>query len=831
MHLWVISIADKTRNTFPISVDFFEGELPSSAKLNGLAKQSKQGLSLVEYALGDLWNQSGDSFLTGLLDARLMIPNIARYIGAIKYLNPRVPNLPYIEEYSYTLTATSHEFQLPFPVHSTSTFVWETQPSLNTTPETSIEDVTGPGQWYLNYKTGYVHSYTAVSANINLVYKPGYFDDEGVEQEGIRGDIGVDAGFNIIPDAFADPAYNFRGVKIEKLAEADSYKIYLPPRTPLVDSRMLSIMPPKNNGYNTEQGQADDPHVRKFYQTTASPTLAATTEPEAQHYRYNLPKVLTESASWQSGARLPDGFLYLYDEYGTGTILEGISFFAETAPSPRTWVVVAKGANLTTWLSSTQGASQYSTAALELSDTHPTFHGYLLYPNNGLKLITVGSDISQAVSELVKTLVDREYNGSDPTFKKLISHKDLIETFDPGGDYTASNLVNDDHPQYLHRDGYTVQRPASNMMLGPLVLSDINGGEGTLSNSHELVFGNVFFGPRINWDANNSALKVTSGVGSNKNIILDISGFGSSIRSFANADSYLDIFAQGIQLGTGDYSGVNNSEPVYINFRTQENETHPENVQLGATTGGDIFLRAGDKTGLGEGGLLYCNRYKVGQYEDSLLGYSGHPEYGPVRYLNVSPIDFKYFETSSSWTSGTSRARAYPNGFNKIGYYGYGNSSTDQIISIIGEVGYAASGDQGSNVKQHALYYINLPWSDYMIVDVRMSIEFNDSITSRNAFVFGMGSQPTLNYFNYNVEEEVNASSILSLSSTSIQGPFYVFGNANTSGDYIMRVQQSGPAGNDAKVPVFYMRSPSVNTAGGGMRFAGVQILYRVREI
>jgi hypothetical protein len=813
---------DKSRTLFPIPVEFYDGELPSSAKLNGLSKQAKQGLSIVEYALGDIWNQGGDAFLAGLADTRLLIPNIGRYLGSTRYLSPRIPHLPYIQEYTHFVEGGGvREFQLSFPVHSASTFVWAGVAN-NSTPEISKENVTSAGQWYLNYKTGYIYSINFIPNGTTFTYQPGYFDDEGNEQLGIYGDLGPDTTWNVIPDLFADESYDFRGLKIESTAQADEYIIYLPPRTPLKDERQLDISPPKTHGYNTASFSERDSGSRHFFQDTTSST-ASVASIYAEHYRYNLPRALTESANWQSGALLPDGYMYLYDEFGTGTIIEGLKFYAEAATNPRTWKLVVKGANLTTWLSTAQGSSAYTTSRLEATDNH----GYLMYPNNGLKLICVGSDISKSISSFTKQYLNHSHNnqGSLPT--RMLKHSDLIGNLDPDSDYVGLSLDNDDHLQYLHRDGYTVSRSKNNGMLGPLFISDINGKESTIANSHGIYFGNISFGPNMSWDAINAAFRLNSpsnlSFQAQENAIIGTNDIqNNTARSFSEADSHLEVYAQGLQLGSGNYPLPNNAEPAYISFRVKEDENDSDNIKLGATTNGSLFLRAGGKTGLGEGGTLYSNRYKVGSYDDPNLGYADYPEYGPVRYMNVSPADFKYFETSSLWNSG-----ALTNEYSQ--FLTYGDNTNDQPIEVVGRIGFYSD---VSNSKQHALYYINLPWSDYMIVNVKLSIKYYDINVSRNTFVFGMGKQLTYQQ-GYSVIEERNASAIFNLTSTSWQNSVNVFNKSG--GQYIVRHTQSNADGAatflDAFTPVFYMRSPVINNSGGGLKFSGMQILYRVREI
>ena len=78
-------MADKFRKTIPLKITFTDGELPEPEKLSALSNQVRNGTDLLEKAMGDLWNQSGDADLNKY---PLQIPNLARTLGEAKYMNP-----------------------------------------------------------------------------------------------------------------------------------------------------------------------------------------------------------------------------------------------------------------------------------------------------------------------------------------------------------------------------------------------------------------------------------------------------------------------------------------------------------------------------------------------------------------------------------------------------------------------------------------------------------------------------------------------------------------------------------------------------------------------
>ena len=89
-------MSDKFRKVVPLKITFGDGEEPTSAKLNVGFNQIRTGTALLEKAVGDVWNQSGDI----LENRQLQIPNLARLIGENNYLNPAL--IPTSASFQYT---------------------------------------------------------------------------------------------------------------------------------------------------------------------------------------------------------------------------------------------------------------------------------------------------------------------------------------------------------------------------------------------------------------------------------------------------------------------------------------------------------------------------------------------------------------------------------------------------------------------------------------------------------------------------------------------------------------------------------------------------------
>jgi hypothetical protein len=493
-------MADKARSGFPISITFTEGELPTSTKLTSLAKQARRGLQLMEYAVGDIWNQGGDSILaktSETADEPLMIANIGRALGSPRLVSPRIPSLSSITSYTHNFTNElgTHEARLPFPPAVGSTWGWTGTGCPVGAPQATKGVVDAANEWWVDTVTGHpgdMYFYDAIQADWELTYIPS-----------VVGDIDSNATYNIIPDPDTGSSCGFQGLKLEYFNGVDGtqgYKIYLPPRQPLNLRRL-------------DQSPQDDIHIPAIpHNQTTTPadafltfwqddSAAGETGANASHYRYVLPKIITDN--WSNSATIPAGLVYLWDPRGTGTIIEGVVFAAEAAATPKTWYLVATGSNLTAWLSTSYGLAAYSDANLKLST-----HGAALYPATGLRLITVGTSVAQLASSTHQQFMDHDHGSQGSMTGKPVPHSKLsgliLEGTSP--QLVPSKLTNDDHVMYLERHGYSDARDYfSNKILGDLVISSKDGADGYESlddDSYGLYLGgrDVNYGLKMFWE-------------------------------------------------------------------------------------------------------------------------------------------------------------------------------------------------------------------------------------------------------------------------------------------------------------------------------------------
>lgn len=566
-------MADKFRNTFAIAISFTDGEIPTAAKMSGIASQAKTGQSLIELALGDIWNQSGDSIInnTSKTTNALMIPNIGRYLGSSRHLSPRIPRVTGVNEYTFDFTAFAggHEAVLTFPPSPGESFTWAgvgTGPTGD--PVSTLGAVNASGTWYCNTTNGYCYFFDAIAATWQVTYVPM-----------VNGDTQTENFFNIIPDMDTDSNYDFQSVKIEYVNgtnNAEGYYIYLPPRGPLNTRRYTKNdnkrrAPQDNTHSPTHTGNYDTtPTTGNYLMWQDDSVDATTTGAYATHYRYNLPSIITDE--WSSGARIPQGFIYLWDPTSSGTILDGLVFRAESAGTPRTWMFKVTGSALDSYLATSTGTAKYPTANLQ-----STSHAAAKYPSGGLRVVIVGSDISTCLSDLLYRFMthnhsDDNYNDGLPTYP--VKHGSLLDNFDPRDAGTRpyidpSTLDNDHHPQYLHRKGLdaSARDQYSNGMMGNLYFPGDNGNsivDALTSDSFGCVFGSSTTGPKLYYTTTSDRMSFSS-----KSLKLEEAGAVYLQGSQSTKWIWIDLFAcsswSGSQTNLSYTWDSGNNEP-YIEY-------------------------------------------------------------------------------------------------------------------------------------------------------------------------------------------------------------------------------------------------------------------------
>jgi hypothetical protein len=492
-------MADRFRKVIPIKISFVDGEAPTSSKLNSLSNQIRSGLGLIEKAIGDVWNQSGDEILNGY---PLQIPNLARVLGELKYLNPITHYLKYTFKFRDHI---GQKFQGKSEAYLT--FVPSDTPvevnGLSTlTTLVSREDlVTDPTKYWVDTNTGKIRIGTAFTTEI-IEYTVD-LDQSNVQHYS-----------QVLPSVIPDPRQDaFTSVRISQ--DAGSFYLHLPPRRPLTltgtDFESSAIRPERYPGLtdigisDVEEtneasvvvggGAGQAGHTTRLYWQKSSVDAL-----NDEHYRYSLPKEFKEYLEGVpvAGTELPQGYLYLFD-LTSNTIIEDVRFYvSDGTHTGKKWVlkVSSDTFDFLTVKTDTEAEGDY---------------------NSNLILIAPGASVTRSIWQLASAFYSHKHDksvNSDPA----ISHKSLKDTNPPKnlsvnehyGRYPTylqawggSKWNADDHLSLLSRAGSqsSIDRyrdEFNNAMLGHLVMAnaDISGSENYLdrtvpNHSFKIYFGDI----------------------------------------------------------------------------------------------------------------------------------------------------------------------------------------------------------------------------------------------------------------------------------------------------------------------------------------------------
>jgi len=545
-------MTDKLRKTAPIKITFAASEQPSSEKLTGLAQQTRAALKIVEKAIGDIWNQSGDSLLA---DYPAQIPNLSRLIGESKYLNPAIYPLQNIFKYRDKLGTRYQGWtygELTFKPLVGSTLSFYNTSGQFTTSKSNEYEVIATGDYWISTATGKWRT------NDELV--------GGSEQVEYQVDPSTDylADAQVYPSIIPDPRHlsaKFSGCRLTK--SGSTYYLYLPPRRPLAftgtDWQDALARPDKYPDANdiglangNEATTLDAGNLRYWQSDTVDAMDHA-------HYRYSLPKEIVDNhGGMAAGAEYPSNLMYLWDQ-ATNTILEGVVFRKpfSVGLASKTWVIEVSSAS----------------ASLDLEDylSSPDDETEAAYSSTGLTLITCSGSVIRNLWKLITNFLTHKHNNA--ALDSKIDHSSLTH-LNPAKDsiYTSngrypsyipawpqSRYQHDDHTYLLSRTGS--QSIASgdhrdendNAMLGDLIMAnsvaDANGvflDSHCPDNSFAIYFGDLA-GSLIYGREDNLRLESVSGSVELTGPYID--GNANTINLIATNDIYLSAVS-GIELVT-----------------------------------------------------------------------------------------------------------------------------------------------------------------------------------------------------------------------------------------------------------------------------------------
>lgn len=514
---------DKLRELTPLPVTFFSGERPTDEKLEGMMRQVAEGFDFVEATLGDLYGDSDSP--------ALWTTNIGRDLGDRSKLNPVIQPDVFIDSYSQSLTSGKMEHELDLiPVGSGSSMLLSTSDSsvVISQYKTSEELITQPGDWTI---------------------RPGNFEN-GVQKNSRKlithsPSTGGSIVFNQVTSGKGSTYHGSRHNVIPSIAQAKSGGPFLTVAISSVSDNIYTITTP------THQKEYDQ--VNESTNTSIS-NIAVNVGTDSN---YELPSYFFDSSGLD---------LLADDEFGAPKEIPLSSLQLWDWDSQK----------MVTGLEKIKCSQNVSARKFQI--TMQFRPDILLNTSTGkYVLVAPGTTVYEMLGAIQRELVFHNHDGDDQV--RHLSHKALMglrtsssTPLDRSSYYGVSNIDNNDHSMYFHRNGYSAGDVGGggNVIRGDVVIgSSVVGAEtdhenfNLLQDSKKIAFGKLTDGGEIYFDkVKQHNLPETRG-----NLPSAYSGTSLIIRGAKN------------DLTPSLYTTL-----VEGNFRTDSN------VVLGSTEDDDVFV-------------------------------------------------------------------------------------------------------------------------------------------------------------------------------------------------------------------------------------------------
>lgn len=517
---------DKIRDLTPLTTTFVPGESPTAQKLQGMIQQADAAVARVENLLGDLTGEEG-AFST-------WVSTLARDIGDFSKLNPLILPDFQITNYQQELIAgeTEHELDL-IPIGDLNDLIQSTADSCVVISQfkTDVSELEEPGDWTISYS--YTEDSQLKRGRKLVTHSPS--EGGSVIFKTVtsgRGSSLESSSENTIPN-LAQAQDDGPFAEIELVDNLNKiYQVTLPVRAKMYD-KVGSIV--------------------DFTASNSKAGVGLGSQYELPHFFFGVDGLDLDSNDELGNPKsIPLNLIKLYD-WDTKKEVEGI--------------IALKAST--------------STVSRKFQFTVQTRADVLLNTSTGRYIIVVpGNSIINQLKGLIDTVYNNDGVGND--MARLISHKNLlglrtgsVDIADRSKYYGPSNIDNNDHSMYFHRNGYTAldKGAGGNVIRGDVVVgSTETGASDTVhenfnvdDDSHSLHFGNIANGPKLKYVKENlhtidhsygglptsltdSGLWIEGAIsdvdGTRKNIFLegDIRTSGNTILGKLNTDI---VFIQG----------------------------------------------------------------------------------------------------------------------------------------------------------------------------------------------------------------------------------------------------------------------------------------------
>ena len=603
---------DKLKDLTPSSVTFAPGESPTAEKLQGMMSQVEAGLAYLENIIGDVAGEES-SFCTWL-------STLARNIGDHSLLNPEVlPNIQ-IDNYVQTLIPGKVEHELDLlPVGSLSSLIASSSDSCVVPGQykASPDLLLIPGDWTI--ASAYIKNGEEIRSRKLITHSP----SEGktiifTKMTSGDGSSLLGASENVIPSlAQAEFGGPFPIVTLDNLSTR-TYKIELPLR--LKDYNDLDEI----SGFSASN-------------TAASAGL---------NTRYKFPDFFFDSAGLNLGFNdanglpkaIPLNLIKLYD-WDTKKEVSGIiGLKAVVNPATRRYQFMVQ------------------------MDV-----GVLLNTTSGKYIVVVaGNSIAQQLKGLTRAVFGN--TGSDGRMLRLISHKNLMNLrtgsllySNRSKYYGPSNIDNNDHSMYLHRDGFvdSDRGAGGNVLRGNLLIGSSSVGSddadhehyNLVSDSFKIAFGKILDGGNLYYSKNKSHIidfaygGLTTDFSDSALVITGATGTLDSLKKTVIIDG--DLKTKGSVV-----LGQLNTSPIYLQGKVYVNKELTliprDKIEISGEEG-KIYYDKKEKNVLVYNGNAFISPWKTSG-KAVVIG-NGTTTFGKYNGVDYTPFESAVAEVSS--TGGT----------------------------------------------------------------------------------------------------------------------------------------------------------------------------------
>lgn len=449
---------DKLRDLTVVDIVYSDGERPTAQKLEGGEVQTRKALEYLEATLGDAFGES-------LQTNPVYISNFARDIGDRSQLNPVILSDIFIDDYQQDLIAGKNEHELDLiPIGTGSSIITQSNDGSVVVGQfkNTVEELEQVGDWTILpglYEAGLTKNSRKLITHAPSTGGSVIF----TKVTSGRGSAGTDARHNVIP-SIAQAENNGDFIEITELDALN---------------HIYSFKLPKER-YT----------VNRTYEGTIS-SLSNTVAGLGSDQQLKLPKWLFDPLGLNLGdltagqQDFPLNVIRIYDWTEKRIVSDLIRVQTSPTPTNREFEIIC-------------------TFKTPIYD----------YTNKKYMIVTSGTSLSDLIGVMQRDLYFHRHMGDDMI--RGIKHSDLFGLRTGDTDiterskyYGPSSIDNNDHSQYLHRNGFTSSDigGGANIFRGTLLIGNTETGPETehenynlSSDSYPIAFGKISNGGQLYFD-------------------------------------------------------------------------------------------------------------------------------------------------------------------------------------------------------------------------------------------------------------------------------------------------------------------------------------------